>query len=248
MNASAPTASDERPAPRAIARPLVFEPTKMPCKGAVIWLHGFGDEPEGWDEPFEAARRLHPHIRWVHLRAPRRPQTCCGGMKESGWGDYLEEECTRPGNADYESPDANGWYAETASAVHDTAYELQSSQCIPPNRIVIGGFSQGATAAAQSAASFSNRLAGVVLLNGWLLPAARAALAEGYLQEVPVLISHGDKDEMVAFQCGEAAAKMLREAGAEVRFEVQKGLTHVESGFTVGRDEAVKFIAAVLDS
>lgn len=245
-SASDLVAGKKRPAQCSIVRPLIFEPKTEPCQGAVIWLHGFGDDPEGWDGPFQNARKGNPSLRWVHLRAPRRPQTCAGGMKESGWGDYLEEDCTRVGSADYESPDANGWYAETAMAVHETVDELESSHGIAPERVIIGGFSQGATAAAQSAVTCSKRLAGVVILNGWLLPAARAALSAGYLRGVPVLVSHGDRDEMVAFGCGEAAVKLLQEAGADVKFIVQKGGTHVESGFTAGRDAAVKFIAGLL--
>lgn len=245
-SASEPAASENQQAPKTIVRPLIFEPKTGPCEGAVVWLHGFGDEPEGWAEPFAKARATHPRLLWVHLRAPRRPQTCCGGMKESGWGDYLDESCTRPGSTDYESPDVKGWYAETAAAVHETVDELESRYGVAPKRVVIGGFSQGATAAAQSAASCTKHLAGVVLLNGWLLPAARMALGGGYFRGLPVLVSHGDKDEMVAFECAGAAVELLQEAGAEVQFEVQQGLTHVESGFTLGRDMAVKFIANVL--
>merc|ERR1712048_1079839 len=126
--------------------------------------------------------------------------------------------------------------------------ELQAKDGVPPERIVIGGFSMGATTAAESFLRYNKRLGGLVMLNGWLLPGARSALQTYPIDNLPILVSHGSEDEQVGFDCGRRAVELLGEAGASVQFEVQDGQTHVQSGFGQGKEHALQFLAAVLGS
>eukprot|EP00746_Dinoflagellata_sp_MGD_P055465 gnl/MRDRNA2_/MRDRNA2_24129_c0_seq2.p1 gnl/MRDRNA2_/MRDRNA2_24129_c0~~gnl/MRDRNA2_/MRDRNA2_24129_c0_seq2.p1 ORF type:complete len:225 (+),score=41.09 gnl/MRDRNA2_/MRDRNA2_24129_c0_seq2:52-675(+) len=73
---------------------LIFESSKMPCKAAVIWLHGYGDQPQVWADHFEATRLSQPYWKWLFLRAPNLPQTHLNGKKWIGWGDYWTRDIT----------------------------------------------------------------------------------------------------------------------------------------------------------
>lgn len=86
-------------------RNLVYPPAELPCTGAVVWLHGFGDVPEGWGPSFQQARHTHPQWKWVHLRGRELPQTCYAGKKVTSWGDYHDQGCTKLGSADYDNED-----------------------------------------------------------------------------------------------------------------------------------------------
>merc|ERR1712137_333255 len=162
-------------------------------------------------------------------RARELPQTCCRGMRVPSWGDYLEEECTRVGSADYDN--VNIVWESTCIEVHTIIDELVNKDKISADRVVVGGFSMGATAAAEIALRFRDRLAGLIVLNGWLSHYARGGLRTYPLKGFPVLISHGSADEMVGFDCAEEAVKLLQAAEAAVQFEVQEKQTHVTSGF-----------------
>ncbi|CAK0838567.1 unnamed protein product [Prorocentrum cordatum] len=206
---------------------------------AVVWLHGFGDGPEDWAAGMRPGRRRHGGWKWVHLRAPELPQTCYGGSKVQGWGDYLEEGCTDVGSEDYDSEAIVS--DTTVTEVHRVLRELEAADGVPPERVVLGGFSMGATAAAECALRYPRRLGGLCMLNGWLTPAARAALGgRGRAEELPVLISHGSADEQVSLGCGREAARLLAEAGARVQLRVHEGQAHVASGFGPGKEPRVK--------
>mmetsp|Transcript_51001 Transcript_51001/g.119261 ORF Transcript_51001/g.119261 Transcript_51001/m.119261 type:complete len:269 (-) Transcript_51001:261-1067(-) len=224
---------------------VIFEAASAPISGAVVWLHGFGDEPEAWAEVMEPMRAKHTGLKWVHPRAQPLPQSCYRGKSVPAWGNYVDEGCTHVGSADYEN---EGVITEASiEEVHRILERLQADDHVAPERIVLCGFSMGATAAAEIAVAYGKRLGGLVLLNGWLPPRGRAALpnASTQVQGLPVLISHSTNDEQVGFDTAVAMSKALEAAGAVVQFEEQRGLGHAESGFA-GRVPAMKFLESVL--
>lgn len=164
-------------------------------------------------------------------------------MLVPGWGDYHDDGCTNVGSKDYNNEDNIA--SETVEEVHRIMGELEQ-QGIASERVVIGGFSQGATAAGECALRYPKRLAGLIMLNGWLTPAARDALSSFHVPDLPVLVSHGSNDDQVGFDCGTEAARLLQQAGASVNFEVQDGEGHVESGFGKGKTLAMQFFSQCL--
>lgn len=140
-----------------------------------------------------------------------------------GWGCFLSQDCLHVGSVDYKAVDAG--YEAAVAAVHAEADSLEKAG-VPPGRILIGGFSQGAAVALQSACSYPRRLAGCIALSGWLSQGAQAALSSSSLKDFPVLLCHGTKDDMVGFDCAEAATSLLREAGVSLQFERLEGVEH----------------------
>lgn len=167
-------------APR-FGRPLVYEAECQPASAAIIWLHGFQDTPEWRATHLAAARAAHPRWKWIFLRAGRLPITCYKTAAREryvpSWGDFLDPGTIHVGSQDHESVDPGGWYAATATLVASVLEDLERDDGIPPTRVVLVGQSQGAACAAHAALQYPRKLGGLAMLQGWLLPAARAALA-----------------------------------------------------------------------
>ena len=92
--------------------------------------------------------------------------------------------------------------------------------------ILLGGFSQGAAVALQSALQHPRPLAGCVAVSGWLTSASRKILSDRWKGSTSFFLCHGTADDMVGFDCGEAAAKILSDAKASVEFTPFSGLKH----------------------
>ena len=236
---------------------LVRCPTK-PCAAgaAVVWLHGFGDHAEGWIDDdtgsgFGKEIMSQPDVRWVFLRAPSLPQPCFRGALVPAWGEYKDKKTTRLGSVDHESTSivADDILIEAHRVIHEIV-----AAGVSPRHIAVGGFSMGATAAAEIALTYpGGPLGSLVMLNGWLSPGAKAALVstdpgeaatrarDDTRRHLRVLVSHGVRDEQVAFELGEEATRGLRAAGMDVRFEIDQ-LMHVRSGFGPGRAHAETFL------
>jgi len=203
---------------RLPASALQFPPESSigPFAGAVVWLHGFSDKAETWAWLFRAYRAHHPRWKWVHLRAPKPPQPSYGGRRVAAWGEVLERRCAHVGSKDHENP---GIYPETVEQVHQTIEALEAQHGVPPDRIVLGGFSQGAGGALESALLYWRRLAGCVVLSGWLTPRGRETLEDSANRHMPCLICHGVQDDKIGFDCAVSAVQFLETAGMPVQFE-----------------------------
>ena len=195
---------------------------------AILWLHGFGDSPGGWAaglQPFRTS--VDAKWKWIHLCAPTFVQPCFGNRKFRAWGQFLTQERLRPGSTDYMDNDKEGAYASSVEAVLAELGELERS--LPPNRLVIGGFSQGAAIALECALRYPKALAGCIVLAGWARPPVHELLAAAKgKQEIstPFLLCHGESDDMVDVSCAEAAKDMLLESGANVQFHKYPGIQH----------------------
>jgi len=96
--------------------------------------------------------------------------------------------------------------------------EVQAATSLPPSRIVLGGFSQGAMLATDVALRLPEKPALLTIFSGSLLTEddwrERAAAASG----LPVLQSHGREDMILPFQAALWLRDLLQEAGCEVEF------------------------------
>lgn len=148
------------------------------------------------------------------------------------WGDFLSVSCVDVGSEDHDSPDRNGLYAATAAAVAEELDLLQRKHGLAAGQIIVGGYSQGAASALQSVLEYPERLGACISLSGWMLPRPCAALRDGNANGAGAryYFFHGKGDFQVSFNCSLHAAKLLSEAGAEVR------LTEAPSGHAPGRE------------
>jgi len=90
---------------------------------------------------------------------------------------------------------------------------------VPASRIVLMGFSQGCAMTLLAGLRAPQRLAGLVALSGYLpLPATTAAERSAANAGLPVFMGHGEEDEIVALERGEAARDALLALGHPVEW------------------------------
>jgi len=91
----------------------------------------------------------------------------------------------------------------------------EEARGIPAQRIILAGFSQGGAVAYLTGLTHPERLGGIVALSTYI-PSPRLLRAELVAEqlEVPVFAAHGDEDDVVAPELGEAARDLLRQLGA----------------------------------
>lgn len=189
----------------------------------VILSHGLGDTADGWsDAAIEMARHL-PHIKWILPTAPSNPVTLNGGMRMPSWYD-IESLSQSRGQQECAGID------QSTSTLQNLV-KGEKDKGIDPSRIVLAGFSQGGAMSLwtglQLPATFSSRLAGVLVMSGYL-PKEHSFVVSELGKETPVLHCHGSVDPLVLPEFAEASrAKVLgggHSAGYELR--MYRGLAH----------------------
>ncbi len=96
------------------------------------------------------------------------------------------------------------------------------------DRIVIGGFSQGACLALETAVRCGGRLGGVFALAGALIgPPGAARPLDQRLDGTPAFLGCGDLDAHIPLASVEETARVLTGLGADVDAQIYRGLGHV---------------------
>ena len=96
---------------------------------------------------------------------------------------------------------------------------------LPPERVCLLGFSQGCMMALHVAPRRKDPMAGVVGISGRLLEPE--LLIDEVESRMPVLLIHGDRDDVVPPQSLSMAAEGLRQAGfTDVQAHTMKGTAH----------------------
>lgn len=117
-----------------------------------------------------------------------------------------------------ENEDAEGI---KASAEYLTSLiDKEIADGIPADRIVLGGFSQGAAMSIYTGLTAKAKLAGIVSLSGWLLLSKtfREVLAAGPKanENTPILMCQGDSDPLVRPELSRLSYQMLNAIGMNV--------------------------------
>lgn len=170
----------------------------------------------------------------------------------------LSDQLHQPGFA-YLAPQAAGqtWYPNrflvatsenepwlsSALAFVGRVFTEISSAGIPPERIMLLGFSQGACLTLEYAARNARRYGGVVGLSGALIgPDGTPRNYEGSLMGTPVFLGCSDVDFHVPKERVDEAAGVFRELGADVTERLYPGLDH-----TLNQDE-IDFVRGMMQT
>ena len=139
-----------------MAAPIVVSPTSRHT-ATVIWLHGLGDNGSGWSD---VARQLNlPWVKFLLPNAPSRPVTINMGASMPAWADIK--------GLTPDAPEDEEGTMKTQKYIHDLIAE-EVKNGIPADRIMVGGFSQGAAMACFAALTHKVRLGGCFVLSGYL--------------------------------------------------------------------------------
>jgi len=183
-------------------------PTATP-DACVIWLHGLGDSGHGF-APIVPELKLPDSfaVKFIFPHAPERPITINGGMRMRAWYDIK--------SMDFESrADLDGVKASAEQV--EQLIQAQIDSGIPANRIVLAGFSQGGVIALHIAPRFKHQFAGVLALSTYMCePTLLANEAQDTNKTTPILMAHGEQDEVVPVFMGNAAYEVLKGNGFDV--------------------------------
>ncbi|MDP6882486.1 MAG: alpha/beta fold hydrolase, partial [Alteromonas macleodii] len=172
----------------------------------VIWLHGLGDSGHGF-APIVPELKLPESmaVKFLFPHAPERPVTINGGMRMRAWYDIK--------SLDFESRADLEGVKESAAQV-EALIQAQIESGIPSERIVLAGFSQGGVIALHLAPRYANKFAGVIALSTYMCePSLLGSEARDTNRETPIMMAHGEQDEVVPVFMGNAAFKTLSESG-----------------------------------
>jgi phospholipase/carboxylesterase len=190
---------------------------------AILLCHGFGAPG---DDLVALARAIDagPGVRWFFPEAPL--ELDWGGR--AWWEIDLERRVALAarGQADQLRDETPPGLAEARAALEATLTALERHHGVRRDRLILGGFSQGAMLATEIALAAETPFAGLVILSGTLLSQDRwAAGARARGSSLHVLMSHGRRDPLLRFEDAEALRALLEAGGASVAW-VEHGGQH----------------------
>lgn len=199
-------------------------------KSLVVLVHGYGADG---NDLIGLADPLSQHLPDTVFVAPNASQKCTNNPMGYQW---------------FPIPWLDGSSQEAADQGMDSAVEelnayldrIAAEEGIAPSKTVLVGFSQGTMMSLHVGLRRSESFAGIVGFSGRLLRPER--LQDEIKTKPPVILIHGDQDEVVPPSSMPEAEQGLRGAGVEVATHVSPGTGHgiAPDGLQV----AVTFISA----
>ena len=191
------------------------EPVSGTTRSVVVFLHGYG--ANGADL-LGLADPLGEHMPDTLFIAPDAPERCPGSPLGFQWFPipWLD------GSSEDEARRSMDAAIEDLNAFLDA---LMVDEDILPEQLALCGFSQGTMMSLHVGPRREDALAGIVGFSGRLLEPD--LLVDEVKTKPPVLLVHGDQDEVVPPQSLSEAAVGLEKAGfKEVFANVMKGTGH----------------------
>lgn len=190
---------------------IVIEP-QVEATAVVIWLHGLGDSGAGFAPVVPALGLPADHsIRFIFPHAPEQAVTINGGYIMRAWYDINSMDL-------HDRADMQGVMASELSV--QALIDEQIAAGIPSERIVLAGFSQGGVMSLFTGLRYPHKLAGIMALSCYLptadvLPSQLSAANAN----TPILLQHGEQDDVVPLSAGLLAKEALIAGGYQVQWQ-----------------------------
>jgi predicted esterase len=160
-----------------------------------------------------------PEVAWRALQAPR------GSWYPGRFMDPIDE---------------NQPHLDRALARIEQEVRALETLGVPPRRVALVGFSQGACLACEYVRRHPQRWGALIALTGGLFgPEGSAWEIQAALDETPALISNSDQDEWVPWSRTRETAAALGRMGAEVTLKLYPGRDHIVSGDEIDQARAI---------
>jgi phospholipase/carboxylesterase len=180
----------------------------------VVFLHGYGANAQ---DLLGLADPLAPHMPDTVFVAPDAPEQCAGSPMGYQWFPIPWID----GSSEEDSAAGMERAVGDLNAYLDTVMQQEG---ISADKTILFGFSQGTMMALYVAPRRSEAVAGVVGFSGRLM--SPELLEDEAVVKPPVLLVHGDQDDVVPPASLPEAADALTAAGFEVYAHVMKGTAH----------------------
>ena len=191
------------------------EPVSGTTRSVVVFLHGYG---ANGPDLLGLADPLGEHLQDTLFVAPDAPEIVPGMPNGFQWFPIPWID----GSSEEESERGLLAASDDLNAFLDA---LMVDEDVLPEQVVLFGFSQGSMMALHVAPRREDEVAGIVAFSGRLL--RPELLADQVVCRPPVLLVHGDMDDVVSPQSLPQAAEALQGAGwKDVFAHVMKGTGH----------------------
>jgi phospholipase/carboxylesterase len=180
-------------------------------RSLVVFLHGYGADGNDLIGLGREWAQSLPHTAFV---SPHAPQLCAGAPMGRQWFPLTMRDPTEFARGVATARPALDTFLDAELARHG----LDESAC------VLAGFSQGTMLALHVGPQRKRRLAGILGYSGLLADAA--ALKGSAVQRPPVLLIHGDMDDLIPVAALFSAAQGLAAAEIPVEWHISSGVPH----------------------
>lgn len=167
----------------------------------MVFLHGLGDTGHGWAGLLNTIRP--DHIKVICPTAPVIPITLNLGFRMPGWFDIESLD-----NLEQET-DIEGMKSSAKLIYEIIEGEIRCG--IPSNKIIIGGFSQGAALALYCALHYEKPLAACIALSTFFPEARLPDPSLLHNKEIPYFQAHGESDKILPLQYGINTSTKLKQ-------------------------------------
>ncbi|SGZ50403.1 CIC11C00000004129 [Sungouiella intermedia] len=217
------------------------------ARSAIIFIHGLGDSGEGWSWFPQVIQQTNivksfPEINFVFPNAPTIPITVNGGMRMPAWFDIYEF-----GNPNAKQ-DVDG-FLKSCNVLKELIHEQIEKHNIPAERIIIGGFSQGAAISMATLALLDVKIGGLVALSGFCpitKTIAEKQNKSGTNLNTPVFQGHGHVDPIIKFSYGKDTSEFYQSLGfTNWKFHDYPGVAHSTDNKELV--DVIQFISLILD-
>jgi phospholipase/carboxylesterase len=187
---------------------------------AILLCHGFG-APGDDLVPLARAIDAGPGVRWFFPEAPIELDLGWGQSGRAWWRIEMARMARLLAGGQgaqllEETPDG---LLDARAKLEATIAALEQDHGVRRDRLIVGGFSQGAMLTTELALHAEVPFAGLAILSGMLVSAPRWVVAAGARgPSIRALQTHGQRDPVLPFAGAEALRAMLVQAGAAVEW------------------------------
>ena len=187
--------------------PLEYNPPCTP-RATLILLHGLGATG---DDLFPLAGNLcGGEMRVVCPHAPHRAVSINGGLQMPAWYDIA--------GGDLENRHDETGIRESAAAIDQMIIDQYAHSA--PHNIFLGGFSQGAAMSLFAGMRHSERLAGIIVISGYmLLPETLSVESAPANRETKIFQAHGMYDPVVLPEWAHQCRDILQKDGRLLEYQ-----------------------------
>jgi phospholipase/carboxylesterase len=193
-----------------------LEPRSGAAKKLVVFLHGYGADG---NDLIELGRVWQPLLPDAAFVSPHAPEPCGGAPMGRQWFELT-----------FRSPDERWRGVNKAAPVLDRFLDAElARRKLPDSALALVGFSQGTMMALHVGLRRAKTPAAIVGYSGlFVLPegAEPKSVAPQIKSRPPVLLVHGDRDELIPVQALLQATQDLAELEVPTEWHISSGLGH----------------------
>jgi len=193
-----------------------LDPRSGAARQLVVFLHGYGADGNDLIEIGRAWQQLLPHAAFV---SPHAPEPCAQAPVGRQWFALT-----------FRNPDERWLGVNQAAPLLERFVDAELARHkLPPSALTLVGFSQGTMMALHVGLRRAAAPAAIVGYSGLLVERADGD-AEKFAAEIksrpPVLLVHGDRDDLIPPQALFQAMQGLAAVGVPVEWHLSAGVGH----------------------